>query len=381
MKRIINAIIKRLFCYLCYFLPIKKGKIVVSSYFGKGYGDNPKYIVEEILKRNYKKVDIVWLVNSKADAKELPKKVKPCIKSSYKSIYHMATANVWIDNCRKYFKYKKKKQFYLQTWHGFALKRIEKDVCNNLNPGYVNVAQKDSSAIDIIVSCSKFMESIYKKSFWYNGKIENFGAPRNDIIINQSANIYTKVKEQFSICEGKKIVLYAPTFRKDKSLTAYNLDYQMLLNACNEKFGKDFIVLVRLHPIITDLASNLNYSEKIINASSYPDMQELLVVADVLITDYSSLMFDFALSNKPVFLFATDIDDYKNDRNFYFNLQDLPFSISTNNEELAQRIMSLDESSYIVGLNKFYAEVGMNRQGRACEMVVDLLEDIMKIKK
>ena len=107
--------------------PIKKRKIVFTSYVGRGYSDNPKAIAEELIKRGTK-ADMVWLVRDEKEAKTLPKEIRPCRINSLKHIWELSTARVWVDNCRKYDKSKKKNQFYLQTWHGFPLKRIEGDV-------------------------------------------------------------------------------------------------------------------------------------------------------------------------------------------------------------------------------------------------------------
>lgn len=381
IKRAFVSIIRKMVALIVFFMPIKKKKILVSSYYGRGYGDNLKYIVEEFLSRNIKKLQIVWVVKNKEEARSLPLGVKSCLVYSMKYYYHLSTSKIWIDNCRKAFYYKKKNQYYVQTWHGFALKRIEKDVEHNLSSVYVERAKKDSKAIDVIISCSAFMERIYKNSFWYNGEVVNLGAPRNDIIINKDANIIKKVKLYYSIKEKQKIVLYAPTFRKEQSLSVYSLDFDKLLDCCNRKFGGDFIVLVRLHPNIATLASNIQYGQKIKNATFYPDMQELLLATDVLISDYSSLMFDYALSLKPVFMFATDIDIYKNDRDFYFNLCDLPFNVSVNNEELEHNIMSFNIENYKLNLMNFYEDVGMIIDGQASKKVVDLILKKMKIRK
>lgn len=379
MIKKIKGLVRRIVKAFFWFFPINRRKILVSSYCGKGYGDNLKYIVEELLSRDIPSLKIIWLVKTKEEAKSLPGKVTPCKKNSLKEFYHTATAGIWIDNCRKIFTYKKKKQFYMQTWHGFALKRIEKDVENHLDLCYVELAKKDSKAINVIISCSTFMENIYKKCFWYDGEVLTFGAPRNDIIIHQNKSVIRKVKEAFSLEEDTKIILYAPTFRRNHSLEPYSIDYERLIQSCEERFGGNFVVLVRLHPNITHLANNINYNEKIINASTYPDMQELLVATDVLISDYSSLMFDYALSKKPIFLFATDIEAYKQDRNVYIELEDLPFSIATNNEDLAQNIMAFEEISYKNKVEIFYQKVGMVTQGCASKKVVDLI--VTKINK
>lgn len=373
IKRCWTAGLNRIMWMICRALPIDRKKITIISYYGRGYGDNPKYIVEELLKSD-DKLRLIWLVKNDDEKTTLPKAVKACKIDSLKSLYHLATSKIWIDNCRKTnAKYKRKNQFYIQTWHGFALKRIEKDAESKLSPGYVKGARIDSKHIDCIISCSDFMSEIYRNAFWYNGKILKIGAPRNDIFINGDAATRDKVFTYYNINQNKKIVLYAPTFRADWSTDAYSIDYQRLLSACKTRFGCDFVVLTRFHPNIAALSQNFEWSDNIINASYYSDMQELMVASDIIITDYSSVMFDFALTYKPCFQFATDIDAYKDDRNFYFELDHLPFTVSKNNDELERDVLNFDDEQYKKDLDEFYSKVGMIRDGLASKKCAELI--------
>ena len=166
-----NSAKLRLIWLMCRLFPMKKRKVAVCSYYGRGYGDNAKYIVDKLLDMQ-KDLQIIWFVKNSDEAKTLPEGVIPCQIDTVKSVYHLLTAKVWIDNSRKFFiRFKRKSQFYIQTWHGFALKRIEKDAQDKLAPSYVKSAKKDSQCIDYIISCSRFMTEIYKHAFWYDGKI------------------------------------------------------------------------------------------------------------------------------------------------------------------------------------------------------------------
>lgn len=354
--------------------PINKKKVVVSSYYGKGFGDNPRYIVEA-LKSKYPDIRIIWGVTDTKSREGFPEWVETCKYNGAKYVFHMATAKFWIDNCRKGFvMFKRREQIYIQTWHGFALKRIEKDAAESLNDGYVSYAIKDSKNIDHIISCSSFMTEIYRKAFWYDGEILELGAPRNDVIINKGSECREKVYNALGISPNRKTVMYAPTFRVDYSIDAYKIEYERLIAACEKRFGGEFVALVRLHPNVSDKASELlEYNNKILNASLYPDMQELLSACDIVISDYSSLMFDFALSGKPCFQFATDIGAYKSDRNFYFELDRLPFSLATDNDELEQNVLNFDSDSYGKSLGSFYSDCGMICDGKASERCADLM--------
>ena len=231
---------------------------------------------------------------------------------------------------------------------------------------YVRTAIKDSEKIDVIISDSRFMTELYKRAFWYDGLILEWGSPRNDILIKGDSTILSKVRNYYNIAADKKILLYAPTFRVDHSIEAYGIDYRRVREACQKRFKGEFVVLVRLHPNIVDKCENLLLKEgEIINATHYPDMQELLLAADICISDYSSLMFDFALSKKPCFQFATDIENYKQDRNFYFEIDKLPFMLCKDNDELEKAILLFDEAGYHFNLDMFFKEVGMVMTGEA----------------
>ncbi len=349
------------------FFPIDKKKVVVSNYVGCGYGDNPKYIVEKLLRMNAG-ITIIWLVRDNKEYQTLPDGVNACFCRTWREVYHLSTARVWIDNCRKGRVFKKKGQYYLQTWHGFAMKRIEKDAEGTLGKRYTAMAKRDSKHTDLMISDSRFMTDIYRRSFWYNGPIQEWGAPRNDIFSSDISDMAEKVKAYYNLHSGKKIILYAPTFRADHSIEAYALDFKRLVVVCQEKFGGDFVVLVRLHPNIVDKCSMIHFDgQTTVNATRYPDIQELLSAAHIVISDYSSLMFDYAITKRPCFIFATDIDAYKKDRNFYFDITSTPFSISVNNDELEENIKHFSGTDYVQKVENFLEHFGIIADGSAGE--------------
>lgn len=352
-------------------LPIENNKIVVTSFYGRGYGDNPKGIVEELLKRG-KHLDIVWLTDGEKSANSLPAGVRACDYNSPAKIKELSTAKVWIDNSRKGARFKKKEQVYLQTWHGFALKRIERDVADKLPGEYEAYAKRDSAEVDLIVSNSAFMTKIYKESFWYDGAVAEFGSPRNDVLFGDTTALREKVCRELKLPVGCRIALYAPTFRADCSLDAYCLDYGRLTAALQKRFGGAWVTLVRLHPHVMTLAKDLNFDGvTTFDATPYADMQELLAAADTVITDYSSLMFDYALTRRPCFQFATDIAAYRSDRNFYFQLDALPFDLAQSNAELEKCIENFDEEKYLAAWDEFCRRCGMKEDGHASERCAD----------
>lgn len=359
-------------------LPIEQNKIVISSYYGRGFGDNLRPIAEELLRRD-KDLKIVWLTAGENAAASLPEGITAVEYNSLDRIKELSTAKVWLDNCRKGARQKREGQIYVQTWHGFALKRIEKDVCDTLGDGYEEYAMRDSAQTDLIVSDSRFMTEVYRRTFWYDGEIQEFGSPRNDALINGDEETYKLVRSRFELSEDCRIVLYAPTFRADKSMEPYSIDYARLRKSCEARFGGRFAVLIRLHPNIMKQAEELTFdNDTTFDASAYQDMQELLSAADVVITDYSSLMFDFMLTRRPCFQYASDIEAYRNDRNFNFSLDKLPFPLAENNDELESKILGFDDAEYQNRLKKFNEEFGIIADGQAASRCVDWILDKMK---
>lgn len=367
--------VNRFFWNIFSFRPINNSKIIISSYYGRGFSDNAKYIVEELLRRN-NKYDIVWIVNDLGEQKNFPDGVRVVKYKSIKSIYEYATSKVWIDNSRKQcYTKKRSQQLYIQTWHGgIALKKIENDAKEALRKSYIKFAQKDSKNADLFISNSRFNTEMYRRAFWYDGDILECGVPRNDLFFNNVDKTIEKVKKSFDI-EDKKIILYAPTFRKENNLEVYKFDYERCINKFEEKFGSEFVMLIRLHPNVFHRSTELNFdSKKVLNASFYPDMQELLVATDILITDYSSSMFDFILTQKPCFIYASDIKDYRDDRGFYFDLEKLPFSISASTNDMLKNIEDFNYQKYKKHIDEFLAEQGCVDEGNASKKVADWIE-------
>ena len=371
MKKIILYCIEVFFYYLFRIFPIQKNKIFFQNYNGKGYGDNPKYIAEEILRCGYDLI-LVWAVRAKFKG-NIPKNIKTVPFISIRAIYESATAKIWIDNCRKQLYAKKRKgQYYIQTWHGtINFKKVEKDVENKLSSFYVKHAKYDSTIADLFLSDSKFTSQLYRSSFWYNGEILECGTPREDILINQNLDIKNKVKKHFNISDNTKIILYAPTFRNNFNADIFDINYQLILNKLQEQTKENWILLMRMHPNDSKKSGVFIYNNLILNASDYDDMQEILMTSDILITDYSDCMYEFALMNKPIFLYIKDYEQYKIERNFYFDIFSLPFPSALNNDELLQKILNFNTTLYLKSLNEFFLKVGVFKEGNASKIVVN----------
>lgn len=361
------------FSFFLKCLPVKKNKIIFNNFNGKGYGDNPKYIAEELLKRR-NNLDLVWMVN---DLNEVfPKGIRKVLASSKKASCELATSRIIICNVKNALSFKKKKnQFYIQTWHGsFGLKYIEKDAKDKLPQNYLKVTIADSKNIDLMLSSSNWQTEEYKRAFWYDGEILEKGFPRNDILFNISKKRIEQIKRDLNIPFNKKILLYGPTFRDNSSLRAYNIDLKTIKEELEFKTKEEWVVLVRLHPNMHSYV-NLFNGLFFIDVTSFPDGQEILAISDMLITDYSSNMIDFILMDRPVFLYASDIEEYKKERGLkpvYFKL---PFALSQNNQELIDAIREFDKELYLKKLYEFRENYHSFDDGHSSMHIVNYIID------
>ena len=376
LQNYISAVARR----VCKLAPIRSNKVAFCSYYGRGYSDNPKAVAEALRAANAD-LDLVWLVKNEAEGKSLPAGIRPVSYTNPVSrAWHLATAKVWVDNCRKGERLKRKGQCYMQTWHGFALKQIEKDASDALGPAYVQSCIQDSQDCDLMVAGSEFMGDLHRKSFWYDGEVALYGTPRNDVFFQDNSELKEQVHGFWNLPKERKVVLYAPTFRADHSTDCYALDAKKLVEACARRFGGEWSALIRLHPNVAGQSKGLFPYDglDVIDATAYPDMQELLIACDLLITDYSSSMFDYALSGKPCIQFALDIEDYKKDRGFYFPLDKLPFPMARSNEELCAIVADFDEESQQKRWTAFTEENGFCEDGHAAERCAQWILERMK---
>lgn len=359
----------------------KRNKIVFVNFLGRGYGDSPKYIAEEIMRQSLP-YDLVWLVYDMNDI--FPNGIRKVKFYSLKSRFELSTARVIISNTKSRLPYSKKRtQYYIQTWHGgFGVKYIEKDIEQFLPDDYVRDSKYDSSITDLILSGSDFQTQVIKDSFWYDGEIFMKGIPRNDIFFNYTQETISKLKKLYGFEEDVKIVIYAPTFRKNGNVDVYQLNAHKLLQTLRKKTGDVWKLIIRLHPSVAGKSGIFHYDNDVIDGSSYADSQELLVLSDLLITDFSSMMMDFAIMRKPVLLFILDLEDYIEDaggvRPIFYNL---PFSMAHSNEELNEIIREFDMNDYHNLLDGFMHKYFRSYDdGHASEYVVERIKRIMGLE-
>lgn len=352
-------------------MPIQKNKVIAWSDDYKSFGCSPKYAICYLAKHFPGKFDLVWVLEQGRPVPEdFPEGVRLVRHFSMEYLKEIATARVIICNHRTgsvhYFK-KRKGQYYIQTWHSsLRLKKIEGDA-PGLGEDYARFAQKDSAKIDLLLSGCGFSTDIFRRAFWYDGEIFEHGTPRCDGFFGDNSAVKEKVFRFYGIENGKKLALYAPTFRKDKKAGIYGMDFAML----SKTLGPDWVVGCRLHPNLNADVSG----EDCIAMSRYPDMQELLMACDLLITDYSSSMFDMAVAGKKCVLYVPDLQDYlANERGLYFDITALPFPRGENMQRLCACLE--DFGDYESHCRGFLNEIRSFEDGNAAAALAQRIERI-----
>ena len=387
-KRKIKAFLHGLAYYACRIFPVDRHKIVMWTFeCGGGYGCSPKYIAEEILKSNregrtdYK---IVWLLND--TDKEFPAEIRKVKSTLWSRAYHLSTAGTWVSNTRTFYgTRKRKKQRYIQTWHAtICIKPIGKYRGNLFPKMAYLVSAYDSKLIDYVLSGSKWCDNMYRDGLIFDGEIIKTGTPRCDVLFNQREEKRQQMRREYRLPKDAKIMLYAPTFRggsqnKNRSVNTEEatVDFERLIEALEKRFGGTWYIFLRLHPQLAAKMQGIKVgqaSDRLIDVSQRPDMNEIIAGVDAFLTDYSSAVFEAAMIELPGFIYADDLEEYVADRgDLFFDMYELPFPVALNNEELMGNILGFDEEKYGERLSRFMDEVGMFEDGKASERVVELI--------
>lgn len=361
---------------------IQNNKIVFDNFVGKGYGDNPKYIAEELLKKDCD-LDLVWVVNNKSE--KIQKGIRTVKYGSVRALYEFATAKVWIDNVRNTYRpNKRKNQVYIQTWHApFSPKCVERDAEKFLSKEYIQKARYDGEITTGILVNSRLQEEQFRRAFWLSSECEilRYGLPRNDALINKrnDLNLKKRVRDFFDIKENDYVVLYAPTFRDDYSTEGYQIEFNKVCSAFSKRMGKRCRVIVRLHPNAAFQKAEIRFSLYVIDGTNYPDIQELSLACDAIISDYSTSIFDFALIGKPAFICALDLKKYENSRGLLKEFYSFPFPMAMTNKELLSQIESFDEKKYNEKVAKYFQNYPFYDKGNAAERTVQWIIDRMSL--
>lgn len=382
-QKLKKYIFRHIFCYLIdKFCKVDNKKIVMTNPLTWQYADNPKYIANELVQRpEIKDYKLIWLINKSTDRTQIPATFKQIKYDSLRALYEFATAKIWIMNSHAYLPLKsglkkKKETFYIQTWHGsMGIKKCDADtakVYEKLN-NELKWQIKSSSLFDYIPVDNDFEKKVYVTQHRGYGQIEKIGKARDSIFYQNHEPIIKKIKEYYNIPKENKILLYAPTWRPDGRTNCFNIDIRMLKRALKKRFGGEWSILIRAHSRMKSIYNLLFDSNEAINASSYIDMQELLVAANILISDYSSCIPEYVILKKPSFIYASDFEYYNNNNGLYYPLSELPGPIAYDNGELLDNILNFDEALYKQKAEKFLQKMGHKDDEKSCVRIVDFI--------
>lgn len=362
---------------------IDRKKIVV--YTEGNYAGHGKQIVNQMLKRN-KDWDIVWIVNDLAI--EMPNNFRKILGTDFfKVVYEMETSGCWLFESEIPLHIRKREgqlYFQLKHWSSITLKTFGFDFYEfrNIKNG-IAICEHDRKAIDYLITGSRFDTESCRKGFHYNGNIFEAGSSRSDVLFHRET-YKSLVCEKYGINPESRILLYAPTFRggtgQDYIMKQGNidLDFEMLHEAITEKYGGECIILFRMHPVIS--RENIRRAEDkfVIDAGDYQDSQELVAAADIVITDYSSIMFEPAFVHKPVFLYAPDRKEYINhERRLLIDYDTLPFAIAESSSQLCADIRNFNQCEYDRKLDDFFEMYGVHEDGHASERAAKFISELI----
>lgn len=365
--------------YIRLNVEIKRGRVVCWAYNYKQYSCNPRYLTEYLLE-NYPDMEIVWVFRRGIDISNIDSRIK-CVRfRTLEYLKMINSAEFLITNSRTdpwhvYWK-KRPGQKYLMLWHGgVAFKKVELDAESKIGYSYLYKAKRDSEVCDLMISGCRANSELIRRSFWYSGEILEKGIPRNDIFFNPELHktIRNRINEKYNISPSSRIVMYAPTFRRNHSIDAYRINWSEVLPYLREKFdGVEVTIFLRLHPNLINKVntSSLHNCPEVVDMTKYHDMQELLCISDMLISDYSSSIFDYAILRRPCMLYTPDLEQY--DRGFYYNPLDLPFPLARNNAQFIEMIKNFDSDTYLCHLNTFLDDkIVLNETGIAAKSLAE----------
>lgn len=395
------GILKKIACYIIYkCIRIRKGVFVFSSFEGH-YSDNPKYISIE-LNKSKPEIKQVWLLKKEyfGTAPDYVTKVEIDSLAAYywkgraevlvDNVYGDREIYIREDNTQNHLKYKiisfltsKKNQPLITNFHGSAFKYAGRDLAGSNQQGFI-------CPDTYLLLSNDFSCKIYEHLTFGNIPIRLLGYPRNDILFDESID-KARLKAKLGINPEKRVVLFAPTFRSDSKdgLSKKNiersglnqlksLDLPVLFRVLNEKFGGEWTLVCRFHYHVEELIDwellSKEHKDKVVRGNIGDDMAEYLAISDILLTDASSSMFDYAVTNKPCILYFTDWKEYgSKERGFYIPIKDLPFPLAENFTELITILSDWDSVVYESKIADMKSNLGYVDDGNASQRNVQYI--------
>lgn len=372
-----NTLYKLAYYHRYLKMPIKENVVLFETFMAKNYSDSPKYIYEALNKMYPGKYECVWAINGKHD---IPYGAKTIKRFSFQYAYYCAISKYLVFNVRQPLWFRKREgQVFLETWHGTPLKRLvfDQEEVTSASPKYKEQFYKQRKEWDYLVSANPFSSKTFRSCFMYEGKMLEYGYPRNDILYASDKEERAKrLKEKLGIPLDKKTILYAPTWRDDEHYGKGEYKFTLALDLKKMKtmLEKDYVLLLRTHHYIADKIDTTGLEGFAYNLSTYDDISEIYLITDICITDYSSVFFDFANLKRPILFYTYDIEKYKNQlRGFYIDMNtEVPGPLLYTSEEVIDAILHIDtiQNRYQKRYDDFYDRFCCFDDGHASENIV-----------
>ncbi len=390
VKQLVKEIIIKIYRVLTHLVPVNRKIVIFQSSNGKNYTGNPRYIYEEFVKRGLdQSYECIWFLLD--TSVHIPGKCKKIRCNYFKFFYYLMRAKIWVFDSRQHnFLVKKKNTVFIQTWHGTPLKKLGLDM-DKLNMGgnqdieqYHQNFRITCRDWDYLVSQNRFSTEIFESCFNFkNRPMLEVGYPRNDVLFEKNnANDIVDLKKQLGLPLDKKIILYAPTWRDNAyhERGEYKFTSELDFDRLREELSDEYCLIVKYHYLVSENIDWSPYEGFIYTFDETKDIAWLYLVSDMLITDYSSVMFDYSLLNRPMLFFAYDLEDYKDNlRGFYFDfINEVPGPISKDTETLLQDIKEYDEEQWRDKYQVYHKKFNNIDDGTASKQIVDLIVKLTK---
>jgi CDP-glycerol glycerophosphotransferase len=368
------------FLYVRTFLeqPLQENWILFESFFGKNYSDSPKYVYEYLAKNYPGKYKFIWVIDKKNT--KIPYKHTKIKRYGILYSYYLARCKYFVFNGRQPEWVKKRDgNIFLQTWHGTPLKKLVFDIddISSATPKYKQQVFKQSRAWDYLIAPNAFSSETFRRCFMFDNKMLETGYPRNDILHDPNRDEIAKsIRKQLGIPKDKKAILYAPTWRDDEFYAKgqYKFELHLNLEMMRQQLGDEYVLLLRTHYFIADALDVSALKGFAFNLSRYDDISELYLISDILITDYSSVFFDYANLKRPMLFFTYDLEKYRDVlRGFYFDIEkEVPGPLLYTTEEVVDAVKNIDtiNDEYSQRYQEFYQRICEWEDGHAAEKVV-----------
>ncbi|MGB4093982.1 MAG: CDP-glycerol glycerophosphotransferase family protein [Ruminococcus flavefaciens] len=380
LKYSMGVAIRSFWLLIALFCPIKKNRIMFDSFLGKQYSCNPRAIYEKLCLEN-DNLEFVWAFKNTDNKNEFLKNNKTviCKYRSLKHYYYMITSACIVYNWKiTYDMPVRKKQILIQTWHGGGCyKTAGTGIKANTDFHSRRMVNEISRATYYISSSNYFSEKVIREQNQYKGNILSIGMPRNDVLFKNNQGLKSKIRKELNISDDKYVILYAPTYRETMMSDAFeHIDCGRIKKVIAEKTGKDVVFMYRGHHNSTSGGSS-SFDKDV---SDYYDMQNLLLISDMLISDYSSSIWDFSFTYRPCFLYTPDLEAYIETRGLDEDIYTWGFPVALSNDELEAGIVNFNVNDFREKMNAHHEKLGSFENGRATEKVCGLILKRLHIK-